>query len=121
MHIITKIKDYNERLFYIKRCVSEHYTVDLLKRSIIISDDYHHQANLPNNFFNTLPAEDQAFQAVNTFKDEYLLDYINVEEAVIRDKQELTERVVENDIVQNIKKFILTFGKSNICSAACHW
>ena len=110
VHIITKIKDYNERLFYIKRCASEHYTVDLLKRSII-SDDYHHQANLPNNFFNTLPAEDQAFRAVNTFKDEYLLDYINVEEAVIRDKQELTERVVENDIVHNIKKFILTFGK----------
>jgi len=82
VHIITKIKDYNERLFYIKRCASEHYTVDLLKRSII-SDDYHHQANLPNNFFNTLPAEDQAFRAVNTFKDEYLLDYINVEEAVI--------------------------------------
>ncbi len=110
VHIITKIKDYDERLFYIKRCASEHYTVDLLKRSII-SDDYHHQANLPNNFFNTLPAEDQAFQAVNTFKDEYLLDYINVEEAVIRDKQELTERVVENDIVHNIKKYILTFGK----------
>jgi len=51
------------------------------------------------------------FRAVSTFKDEYRLDYINVEEAVIRDKQELTERVVENEIVHNIKKFILTFGK----------
>lgn len=110
VHILTKVKDYDERIYYIKHCANEHYTVDQLKRSII-SDDYHHQANLPNNFYGTLPAEDQAFRAVSAFKDEYLLDYINVEEAVIRDKQELTERVVENEIVHNIKKFILTFGK----------
>ena len=108
--ILTKVKDRDERIFYIKRCALEHYSREALTASIN-ADDYHHQANLPNNFFNTLPAEDQAFRAVNTFKDEYLLDYINVEEAVIRDKQELTERVVENDIVHNIKKFILTFGK----------
>ena len=48
----------------------------------------------------TLPAAEQAFHAINTFKDEYLLDYINVEELSIRDKQDVDERVVENAIIQ---------------------
>ena len=37
----------------------------------------------------TLPAAEQAFRAINTFKDEYLLDYINVEELGIRDRQDI--------------------------------
>ena len=110
IYILTKVKTYEERVFYIKRCATEHYTVDLLKRSIA-SDDYSHQGTLPNNFMNTLPADEQALRAVNTFKDEYLLDFINVEEIAVRDKMDVNERVVENSIVHNVKKFILTFGK----------
>lgn len=49
--------------------------------------------------------------AVNAFKDEYLLDFINVEELDVRDKSDVDERIVENGIVQHIKEFILTFGK----------
>ena len=77
--ILTKVKEFDERLFYIKRCAQEHYSVEALKRSLA-SDDFHHQGELLNNFLKTIPAEEQAFRAVNTFKDEYLLDYINVEE-----------------------------------------
>ena len=66
---------------------------------------------MSNNFYETLPAADQAFRAVNTFKDEYLLDYINVEELGIRDRQDVDERIIENAIVHNVKNFILTFGK----------
>ena len=104
------MKEYNERVFYISRCASEHYSVDQLKESIS-ADDYHHQGALPNNFLQTLPASEQAFRAINTFKDEYLLDYINVEEIGIRDKNDIDEKVVENAIVHNVKNFILTFGK----------
>ena len=108
--ILGKVKVYDERLFYIKRCASEHYSVDELKERIA-ADDYHHQGALPNNFIQTLPASEQAFRAINTFKDEYLLDYINVEEIGIRDKNDIDEKVVENAIVHNVKNFILTFGK----------
>ncbi len=94
----------------IRRCAEEHYTVDILKNSIA-SDDYYHQGTLSNNFMKTLPVAEQAFCAINTFKDEYLLDYINVEELGIRDKQDVDERVAENGIVHNVKNFILTFGK----------
>jgi hypothetical protein len=44
------------------------------------------------------------------FKDEYLLDFINVEELGARD-EDIDERVVEQEIVHNIKNFIMTFGK----------
>lgn len=95
--IFEKVKNHQERFFYIHRCVEQKYTVNELKKSIE-TDDYHHQGSLPNNFIQTLPAAEQAFRAINTFKDEYLLDYINVEELNIRDSQDVDERVVENAI-----------------------
>ena len=108
--ILSKVKDRTERLFYIRRCAEEKYSREALMESIA-RDDYHHQGSLPNNFMQTLPVAEQAFRAINTFKDEYLLDYINVEELSIRDKQDIDERVVENAIIHNVKNFILTFGK----------
>ena len=108
--ILGKVKSMEERLFYIRRCADEHLTVEALKSSLA-ADDYRHQGSLPNNFMQTLPTAEQAFRAINTFKDEYLLDYINVEELSIRDKQDVDERVVENSIIHNVKNFLLTFGK----------
>ena len=108
--ILGKVKDFDERLFYIKRCASEHFTVEALQDSIA-ADDYHHQGNLPNNFIRTISAGQRALKAISTFKDEYLLDYINVEELDVRDSQDIDEKVVENAIIHNVKNFILTFGK----------
>lgn len=108
--ILGKIKNFEERLFYIKRCADEHFTVEALKRSLV-ADDYHHQGNLPNNFVRTLPVGQQVLRAIGAFKDEYLLDYINVEELDVRDSADVDEKVMENAIIHNIKNFILTFGK----------
>ena len=108
--IFEKVKDIAERYFYIQRCAQQKFTVEELKRSIA-ADEYHHQGSLPNNFMLTLPAAEQALRAVGTFKDEYLLDFINVEELNVRDRADIDERVVENAIVHNVKNFILTFGR----------
>lgn len=108
--IISKVKSYDERIFYIKRSASEKYSLEQLKRSIA-ANDFEHQGNLSNNFSSTLSPAVKAFKAISTFKDEYLLDYINVEEIDIRDAADVDERVVENAIVNNVKNFILTFGK----------
>lgn len=108
--ILGKVKDFDERLFYIKRCASEHFTVEALQSSIA-ADDYHHQGSLPNNFMRTISTGQQALKAVSTFKDEYLLDYINVEELDVRDRLDIDEKIVENAIIHNVKNFILTFGK----------
>jgi predicted nuclease of restriction endonuclease-like (RecB) superfamily len=64
---------------------------------------------MPNNFAQTIPDKMQALKAIIAFKDEYLLDYINVEQLDEREK-DLDERVLEQGIVANIKKFIMTFG-----------
>lgn len=108
--ILGKIKNLEERLFYIRRCADEHFTVEALKSSLA-ADDYNHQGNLPNNFVRTLSTGQQALKAIGTFKDEYLLDYINVEELDARETSDVDEKVVENAIIHNVKNFILTFGK----------
>ena len=45
------------------------------------------------------------------FKDEYLLDFINVEEMKVDKPADVDERVVEHAIVRNVKQFILPFGR----------
>ena len=108
--ILSMVKDYDARIFYIQRSVSEQLSYRELKNSIA-ADDYHHQGSLPNNFSNTITNGQQALKAISTFKDEYLLDYINVEELGVRDIADVDEKVVENAIIHNVKNFILTFGK----------
>ncbi len=108
--ILSRVKSIEERLFYIRLCAKQHFSVEELKRSIS-ADDFHHQGKLPNNFIRTLSLPQQALKAISTFKDEYLLDYINVEELDVRDINDIDEKIVENAIIYNVKKFILTFGK----------
>ncbi len=107
---MSKIKNYDERIFYIRLAAAEKLSHDELKIRII-SDDYHHRSILPNNFGETFSESEQAFRAINMFKDEYLLDFINVEQLGIRDNQDIDEKVLENAIVHNVKNFILSFGK----------
>ena len=107
--ILTQAKTYDERIFYIQFAADYKVKVDDLEE-LIKSDLYHHQGNLPNNFRRTIPDQLQAFRAITMFKDEYLLDYINTEELFVRDKDR-QEKVVEQSIINNVKNFIMTFGK----------
>ena len=107
--IISKVKDVEQRKFYIQFAADNKAKVEDLEQ--IINDDlYSHQGELPNNFKKTIPNQLQAYRAITMFKDEYLLDFINTEELFIRDKDR-DERVIEQCIVQNVKEFIMTFGK----------
>ncbi|MBE6268738.1 MAG: DUF1016 domain-containing protein [Bacteroidales bacterium] len=107
--IISKVKDVEQRKFYIQFAADTKAKVEDLE--LIINDDlYSHQGELPNNFKKTIPDQLQAYRAITMFKDEYLLDFINTEELFIRDKDR-NERVIEQRIVQNVKEFIMTFGK----------
>lgn len=108
--IFSSVKDYDERCFYIKIASQQHFTRKQLEQSIS-KDDYHHQGQLSNNFSDSISDKNQAIKAIAAFKDQYLLDYVNTEDVDARDKMDVDERVVENGIVHNIKKFILTFGK----------
>lgn len=110
IRIIENTKDLEERLFYIRYCHNYKPTTEDLPQIIKKQDLYHHQGSLPNNFVQTIPDYKQAFRTMQMFKDEYLLDFINVEELGMRD-EDVDERVIEQKIVQNVKNFIMTFGK----------
>ena len=108
--ILSQVKTTEERYFYIKLCANEFLKVDTLKK-LMKEDMYHNQNVLPNNFVAKLPTAEIARRAISAFKDEYMLDFINVEELGARDIEDVDERIVENKIVQNIKNFIMTFGR----------
>lgn len=108
--ILSKTKTLPERYYYIRRCAQEHLSVDTLVR-LMEEEAYRSQQFLPNNFSKTIPSVKEARRAVMMFKDEYALDFINVEEIGERDNEDIDERVVEQHIVQNVKKFIMTFGR----------
>lgn len=58
----------------------------------------------------TIPQKVNALKAIEMFKDNYLLEFINMEELGARDAHDVDERIVEQRIVQNVKNFIMTFG-----------
>ncbi len=108
--IFSKVKNLQERYYYIHRVVEENLQVDTLE-ILIKKDAYKHPKELTNNFERTITPASLARKAVEMFKDEYLLDFINVEEIGERDAADVDERVVENAIIHNVKNFIMTFGK----------
>lgn len=66
---------------------------------------------MPSNFAKAIPNAVQMRKAVTMFKDEYLLDFINVEEIGLRDSIDVDEWVVEHEIVSKVKNFIMTIGR----------
>lgn len=108
--IIAKTDNLEERLFYIHQTYINRWDKYKL-REMLKSDLFHHQGNLPNNFSTTMQNAKNALQAIGMFKDEYLLDFINVEELGVREKADIDERVVEKAIINNVKNFIMTFGR----------
>ena len=110
IRILEKTETQEERYYYMNRCVMENLSVDGLLK-IIKQDDFLHKSYLPNNFISTLSDPAIARKAVMMFKDEYLLDFINIEEIGERDAADIDEKVVEKEIIQNIKNFIMTFGR----------
>lgn len=109
MAIITHAKEWDERLFYIQYAFDRKLSIEELEK-VLKKDLYHHQGQIPNNFLVTIPEYKHAYRAIQMFKDEYLLDFINVEELGMRD-EDIDERVIEQSIVHNVKNFIMTFGK----------
>lgn len=108
--IMAKCKDLSARYYYIHRTAEEHLSVDALEK-IIKQQAFENRDKLPNNFSQTISNSSMARKAVMMFKDSYALEFINTEEIGERDRQDIDERVVEQRIVQNIKNFIMTFGK----------
>ncbi|MBQ6307962.1 MAG: DUF1016 family protein [Bacteroidales bacterium] len=107
--IRSGVKSIDARYYYIHRAAEENLQSRVLEK-LIKEDAYSHQDLMPSNFTQTLPNASLARKAVMMFKDEYLLDFINVEQIGERESIDVDEREVEQQIVQNVKNFIMTFG-----------
>ncbi|MBQ5424879.1 MAG: DUF1016 family protein [Bacteroidales bacterium] len=108
--IRSKIKDLNTRYYYIHRTAEEHLGTRELEK-LILNDAYANRNQMPSNFQQTIPDASTMRKAVMMFKDSYFLNFINTEQIGERDAADIDERVVEQQIVQNIKNFIMTFGR----------
>lgn len=110
IRIIEGAKELGARYYYIHRAAEE----NLSEKEVIKlakEDAYGHRDLMPSNFAKAIPDATQMRKAVMMFKDSYLLDYINVEEIGLRDSIDVDERVVEKEIVNKVKNFIMTLGR----------
>lgn len=109
IRILEGVDDLLARYYYIHRAAEENLQSRVLEK-LLADDAYGHRESIPSNFTQTLPNSTLARKAVMMFKDEYLLDFINVEQIGERESIDVDEREVEQQIIQNVKNFIMTFG-----------
>lgn len=100
--IITKIKAWEARIFYIQSAAANYWSLTVLEHHIE-NDLYGKEGKLPNNFEGTLDDKLKP-SAIKVFKDEYLLDFVAGDEPD-------DERQIEQQVVLNIRNFILQMGK----------
>ena len=112
--IFMAAKDTDERLYYVMACAKEHWNVQQLE-SHLRADDYHHIGALPNNFGKTLSPMALATKAVRSFRDEYLLELVNLDNVDAVHDQDVDERVLSRELVANIEKTIAALGGSDFC------
>ena len=106
--ILNKCRSLEERLFYIRRCAEGFWSKRVLQRHLR-ANDYASQGKAVNNFALTMPDASQAGRAVQAFKDEYLLDFVNIVDA--NDGEEtLDEPEWMMEMVRKIRDFIQALG-----------
>ena len=114
IQIFSKCKDLDERLYYIHACAQGHWTVTELLAHLK-AQDYKHIGALPNNFAKTISPMAEATRAVRSFRDEYLLELVNLDNVDAIHDQDVDERVLSKSLVANIEKTIQALGGDDFC------
>ena len=99
--IFSKIKDKDEREFYLRKTKDEAWSRSILEEKIKI-DLFAKHSKFQNNFDKALTAREAANYSLQ-FKDEYDLSFLELQERH-------TEKQLENAIVNNITKMLGQFG-----------
>lgn len=99
--IFAKVKNTDERSFYLQKCSERGWSRSLLEEEIK-NNSYAKQLEFQNNFSETIN-ENKLIEYRLEFKDEYNLSFLNLEDIH-------TERELENALVTNIIKTIGQFG-----------
>ena len=106
MHIdiIAQTENDAERWFYIRK-VARDFIGKRQLRQLLISDLYHQHGSMPSNFALTLPDEKQRQVAMRTFKEDNVLDFLEIPNPDLIDELD-----VEEQIVKNVKNFMMSLG-----------
>lgn len=105
IQIFSKCKTPEEKWYYIWRAATEFWSVTALQTHLK-AGDYKRRGKLPHNFALTIPVPELATKAAMMFADEVFLDGINVGE----DEGDVDEKLLEREIVANIRKFMMSLG-----------
>ena len=112
--ILERTSDFDERWYYIHAAVEGHWSHETLLAHLR-ADEYHHIGALPNNFGKTLSPMALATRAVRSFRDEYLLELVNLDNVdAVRD-QDVDERVLSKALVADVEKTIQSLGGDDFC------
>jgi predicted nuclease of restriction endonuclease-like (RecB) superfamily len=101
LHIMSKTRTHEERLFYLTSAVRERFTVRELER-FIDSDAFERSVKTPAKLSTVLRELHPAAETI--FRDSYTLDFLRLSE-------EHSEWDLRKGIVRNLKEFILEFGR----------
>ena len=112
--ILNKCSTYDERWYYIVSCAKAPWSVEQLQQHLR-ADDYHHIGALPNNFRKTLSPIALASKAVRSFRDEYLLELVNLDNVDAVHDQDVDERVLSKSLVADVEKTIQALGGDDFC------
>ncbi|MBQ9602217.1 MAG: DUF1016 family protein [Paludibacteraceae bacterium] len=104
IRIISNVQTFDEQIFYVERCAREFWGREGLKNALR-NNLYHQQGSMPSNFALTIPDEKQRQVAMQTFKEDNVLDFLVIENPDLVD-----EHNVEEQIVKNVKNFMMSFG-----------
>ncbi|MFH0905953.1 MAG: PDDEXK nuclease domain-containing protein [archaeon] len=99
--LLEKIKVVNEAVWYAKQVILNGWSRNVLL-NFIESDLYSRKENALNNFKETLPSF-QSNLAKETFRDSYIFDFISY-------SNKLQESELENQLINNISKFLIELG-----------
>lgn len=112
--IFMAVKRMEDRLYYIRRCARECMSVAELE-GILAAKEHLHVGSLVNNFSKVLSPMALATKAVRSFKDEYLLELVNLDNVDVAHDQDVDERVLSKSLVANIEKTIQALGGDDFC------
>ncbi len=104
IRIISNVQTLDEQIFFVKRSAREFWGRESLKNALR-NDLYHQQGSMPSNFALTIPDEKQRRVAMQTFKEDNVLDFL-----VIENPDDVDELNVEEQIVKNVRNFMMSLG-----------
>lgn len=104
---LMRIKDVNIRLFYIKECVENNWSVRQLERQI--SSFYYERllsSQDKDGIRNEIKTLENNFEPKDIIKDPYVLEFVG-----LKSNSDFYEKDLETALIDNLQEFLLELGK----------